>query len=257
MSTLQDLLVVLDSVTKEAEHYAAHLEQHARRLEQVVRNMTSMMQGSARADNNQTTTFLYMAQQSVSQAARHLHQAALAGKGFVSRHAGSGSGAAAGTIEGRGAAGGSAPAFDAADVAALSDYTGEGFREINESLRSGESVNPGVSQRAAAVSEALSKLPDWNGPVFRGTMLTPDQIASYVPGEVHSEAGFTSTTSDRKIAFPGNTLFLITSKHGKNVSPYSVYAESEILFDKNTDFLVTSNYFSSQEGKRIIVMMEV
>ena len=88
-------------------------------------------------------------------------------------------------------------------------------------------------------------------------MLTPDQISSYVPGDVHSEAGFTSTTSDRKIAFPGNTLFLITSKRGKNVSPYSVYAESEILFDKNTDFLVTSNFFSSQEGKRIIVMMEV
>ena len=124
-------------------------------------------------------------------------------------------------------------------------------------FRSREPVNPGTSRRAAAVSEALSKLPDWNGPVFRGTTLTSEQIASYVPGEVHSEAGFTSTTSDRKIAFPGNTLFLITPKHGKDVSPYSAYAESEILFDKGTDFLVTSNFFSSQEGKYIIVMMEV
>ena len=114
-----------------------------------------------------------------------------------------------------------------------------------------------TSQGAEAISDALAKLPDRTGPVFRGTTLSSEQIASYVPGAVHPEAGFTSTSSDPKSAFPGNTLFLVISKHGKDVSPYSHYAESEVLFDKGTEFLVTSNFFSPREGKQVIIMMEV
>lgn len=258
MSALQDLLVALDAVTKEAEHHAAQLAQHARQLGQAATSAANATQGSGRADSKQTAASLQMAQRSISQAAQHLHQAALAGKGFVARHAGGGTGSGTvGTTGGGGAGGGSAPMLDAADVAALGDYTGAGFREINESLRGGGSMTPDTSQRAAAVSDALSKLPDRSGPVFRGTTLTSDQIASYVPGAVHSAAGFTSTTSDPESAFPGNTLFLVISKHGKDVSPYSSYAESEVLFDKGTQFLVTSNFFSPQEGKQVIIMMEV
>ena len=114
-----------------------------------------------------------------------------------------------------------------------------------------------TNQSAAAVSEALSKLPDRSGPVFRGTTLTPEQIASYTPAAVHPEPGFTSTSSDAKSAFLGNTLFLVISKHGKDVSPYSPYAESEVLFDKGTEFFVTSNFYSQHEGKQVIIMMEV
>lgn len=259
MSELQDLLVALDGVTKEAKQHAAQLAQHARQLGQAASTAARATQGSGRSDSKQVAAALQSAQSSITQAAQHLHQAALAGKGFVARYAGGGTtGGEAGTVVG----GYDAPDVTAVtlsgdDAAALGDYTGAGYREINESLRGNAAMTSDTKERADAISKALSKIPDRPGPVFRGTTLSQEQIASYVPGAVHSEAGFTSTTSDSKAAFPGNTLFLVISKHGKDVSPYSQYAESEVLFDKGADFLVTSNFYSPQEGKQVIVMMEV
>lgn len=90
MSALQDLLVALDAVTKEAEHHAAQLAQHARQLGQAATSAANATQGSGRADSKQTAASLQMAQRSISQAAQHLHQAALAGKGFVARYSGGG-----------------------------------------------------------------------------------------------------------------------------------------------------------------------
>lgn len=90
MSELQDLLVALDGVTKEAEQHAAQLAQHARQLGQAASSAASATQGSGRADSKQTAAALQSAQRSISQAAQHLHQAALAGKGFVVRYAGGG-----------------------------------------------------------------------------------------------------------------------------------------------------------------------
>lgn len=92
MSELQDLLVALDGVTKEAEQHAAQLVQHARQLGQAASSAASATQGSGRADSKQTAAALQSAQRSISQAAQHLHQAALAGKGFVARYAGGGAG---------------------------------------------------------------------------------------------------------------------------------------------------------------------
>ena len=261
MSELQDLLVVLDGVTKDAEQHAARLAQHAHQLGQSASSAASATQGSARADGKNTAAALHSAQRSVSQAAQQLHQAALAGKRFVARYAGGGTGGSAGGGCGSGGSYDSSSSttsgLSSADVAVLRDYTGSGFRSINESLRGGAAMSSDTSQRAEAISDALARLPDRTGPVFRGTTLSSEQIASYVPGAVHPEAGFTSTSSDPKSAFPGNTLFLVISKHGKDISPYSHYAESEVLFDKGTGFLVTSNFFSPQEGKQVIIMMEV
>lgn len=90
MSELQDLLVALDGVTKEAEQHAARLAQHARQLGQAVSSAASATQGSARPDSRQAAAALQSAQRSLSQAAQHLHQAALAGKSYVARYAGGG-----------------------------------------------------------------------------------------------------------------------------------------------------------------------
>lgn len=90
MSALQELLVALDAVTKEAEQLAAQLAHHARQLGQAATSAASATQSSVRADSKQAAASLQVAQRSVSQAAQHLHQAALAGKGFVARYAGGG-----------------------------------------------------------------------------------------------------------------------------------------------------------------------
>lgn len=256
MSTLQELLVVLEGVNHDAERFSAQLAQQAQRLGQAAAQAVAVTRQTSRTDGGQAAAALQSAQRATSQAAQQLHQAALVGRQFVSHHSGggpaAGGAASAGTTDGDGA-----PALNDADIAALGDYTGTGFSTINESLRGGAPMTNNTGQRAAAVSEALSKLPDRSGPVFRGTTLTPEQIASYVPGAVHPEPGFTSTSSDAKSAFPGNTLFLVISKHGKDVSPYSQYAESEVLFDRGTEFFVTSNFYSQHEGKQVIIMMEV
>lgn len=89
-SSLQELLVALDAVTKEAEHYASRLAQHARELAQAASSAANATQGSLRSDSKQAAASLQMAQRCVSQAAQHLHQVALAGKGFVARNAGGG-----------------------------------------------------------------------------------------------------------------------------------------------------------------------
>ncbi len=113
-----------------------------------------------------------------------------------------------------------------------------------------------MAARIEAISTALSKLRDRPGPVFRGTPLTPEQIASYVPGMIRTELAFTSTSADHTRAFPGNALFIIDSRHAKDVSAYSVHPESEVLFDKGTSFYVLDNFVDQRSGKHVITMME-
>lgn len=115
---------------------------------------------------------------------------------------------------------------------------------------------PEMAARIAAISTALSKLRDRPGPVFRGTSLTADEIAFYVPGTIRTEAGFTSTSADHARSFPGNALFIIDSRHAKDVSAFSVHSESEVLFDKGTSFYVLDNFVDKRSGKHVITMTE-
>lgn len=148
MSELQDLLVALDGVTKDAEQHAAQLAHHARQLGQVASSAARATQGSGRADSKQTAVALQSAQRSISQAAQHLHRAALAGKGFVARYAGGGTtGGVAGTIGGYDAPSVTAVTLSGDDAAALGDYTGAGYREINESLRGNAAMTSDTNQR--------------------------------------------------------------------------------------------------------------
>ncbi len=211
--------------------------------------------GSTNPAASQAAVVLAAAARATSQAAQLLNQAANQGQAFVARTAGSGSaGSAAGTVGGRNAGG---QLLSEVDLAALGDYTGSGYSTINDALRGGTAMTSDAERRSASISEALSKLPDKPGPAFRGTTLPAEKIASYVPGETRKEPGFTSSSSDQTRAFPGNVLFVIISKHGKDVAPYSSYVESEVLFDKGTNFYVTSNFFDHQVNKQVIIMMEV
>ncbi len=117
-------------------------------------------------------------------------------------------------------------------------------------------MDPQIAARAAALSAALAKLPDRPGPVFRGTPLKPDQIASYVPGTTRIEPAFLSTTSDPSRDFPGNTLFIVDSKHAKDVSGFSEHPESEVVFDKGTLLYVIGNSWDRRSARHVITMME-
>jgi hypothetical protein len=160
---------------------------------------------------------------------------------------------------GRGGAGAddALPALDAADLDAIAHYTGSGYWEMNQQLRA-RTVAPGstMEQRIEALSTALGKLPKHEGPVFRGTILTPEQISRYEPGKFVTERAFTSTSTDPGKAFPGDVRFLIDSRTGRDVSAYSGAPESEVLFDRDTVFEVLRTT-TDAKGKTVIYLAEV
>lgn len=93
MSDLQDLLIALDAVNREIEQQVANLVKEAQQLNKAAAQAATVTVASSRAEGQRTAIALKFAQRAVSQAAQHLHQAALAGKGFVARNAGSQGGA--------------------------------------------------------------------------------------------------------------------------------------------------------------------
>ncbi len=145
------------------------------------------------------------------------------------------------------------------DLAAIADYTGSGYREINRSLRSGSKAERAIVQdRVDDLSKALKKLPIHKGPVYRGTSLSEEQLARYLPGQRVVEPGFTSSSADPSAAFPGNTDFIIDSRTGRDVSSFSqVPDEAEVLFDAGTKFDVLDRTFNPTTGKWEIYLREV
>lgn len=142
------------------------------------------------------------------------------------------------------------------DLDALKDYTGPGYQELNNALRAG-TVDPSQQARINAIEQALGKLPNHQGPVFRGTDLPSDVLAQYKPGEVITEKAFTSTSTASTQAFPGSTQFTILSKSGKDVSQYSQYpGEQEILFPPGARFEIVSRTYDPATGKTFIEMVE-
>lgn len=146
------------------------------------------------------------------------------------------------------------------DLGALADYSGPGYRDMNNALRSGE-MDASQQVRIEAVKTALAKLPPYEGPVVRGTNLPPEVLARYRPGEVITEDAFLSTTTNVGVArsptFTGNVEFRILSKSGRDISSFSLFPEErEILFPPGTKFYVSSKRVDVVTGKTIIRMFE-
>ncbi|MGD1239165.1 ADP-ribosyltransferase [Mycobacterium seoulense] len=146
------------------------------------------------------------------------------------------------------------------DLSALADYTGMGYRGLNEALRS-EALDASQFARVEALKNALSKLPPYEGPVVRGTNLPAEVLAQYRPGEYIVEKAFLSTTRNPVVAqssaFAGNVEFRIVSLSGRDVSAFSMFpAEQEILFPAQTRFLVLRKTIDPRTGRTIIDMVE-
>jgi len=148
--------------------------------------------------------------------------------------------------------------LDAADLAAIQDYTGPGFRELNPRLRAGGELDAVTQARVDAVSVSLGKLGAHSGTVYRGTQLAPDQLARYEPGTVVREAGFTSTTMDPTRGFRGNVRFVIESVGGRDVSSVSQFPQqAEVLFDRGAAFEVLAQDVDPASGLVQIYLREV
>ena len=94
-------------------------------------------------------------------------------------------------------------------------------------------MEPSAQAWAEALSIALSKLPPYDGAVFRGARLSVEKFRLYVPGGFRGEPGFTSATANPSITFSGDVQLQIFSRSGKGVSQFSSSPqEREVVFDR-------------------------
>lgn len=108
MSTLQDLITTLESVNRDAERYAAELAGQAQRLSTAAAQAAAVTRQTSRPEGGQAAAALHAAHRALSQAARQLQQASIAGRGYVARHAGGATAQRAAPVAPQSAADGSA-----------------------------------------------------------------------------------------------------------------------------------------------------
>jgi hypothetical protein len=122
-------------------------------------------------------------------------------------------------------------------------------------------LDASLSARVDALNAALETLPPYEGPVIRGSNIPAEMLEQYKPGEVITELGFLSTTTDHAVArspaFAGNVEFQIVSRSGRDVSLASMFpGEQEILFPSGTKFYVVDKVIDPVTGKTFIGMVE-
>lgn len=89
------------------------------------------------------------------------------------------------------------------------------------------------------INVALDELTSFKGRVFRNEYLPDEILEKYEPGEIIQRQTFISTSKEWIQSFGGNTMLIIRSKNGKDVTKLSPWKEeSEVLFKTNSNFKV-------------------
>lgn len=143
---------------------------------------------------------------------------------------------------------------------AVASYCGNDNEEINWALRNGTPLQDKQASFVETACAALKRLPDHAGIVARGVDLTPDKLnqclEKYQPGQTITEPTFLSTSATSTEHFYGNALFVINSRHGKNVSELSGNFQTdgkEVLFPPGTQFKVVER---QQVGEQTVIFMD-
>ncbi|MFX0573326.1 ADP-ribosyltransferase [Nocardia nepalensis] len=149
------------------------------------------------------------------------------------------------------------------EYAAISRYTGNGYKDLNEALRSGN-LTEEQAARVRELNQALDKVPNFEGEVSRKVQLPQNVIDSYKIGEDTTETAFTSTSRFAESnKFDGNTEFTIISKTGKpienmsNYGPWSGQNEGEILFKSGTKFRCVDKGVDPATMRTVITLVEL
>lgn len=125
------------------------------------------------------------------------------------------------------------------ELVAIYLYTGFVSPKINSSLRAGGERLKRIQPFVDVLNSALKKLPDYTGPVYRGTTLPDDVLKSHTVDAEVTYAAYTSTSVSVSSKFGGKHQLQIFSVHGKNISAFSsAQTEKEVLFAPGTRFVV-------------------
>ncbi|WP_051919229.1 phage head morphogenesis protein [Basilea psittacipulmonis] len=139
---------------------------------------------------------------------------------------------------------------------AISAYTGQFAKVLNESLRKGE-FNVYTKHFVKHLNSGLDKAPIYNKVTYRTVKLTQEEINRYKIGSIIEEKQFISTSKlNENVGFHGNVRYEIRGKDGREIENLSQYPhEQEVLFKTNRRFLV--NDVKVRGKLRIIEMTEV
>lgn len=139
------------------------------------------------------------------------------------------------------------PELTVEEKAIIYKYTDDGYESLNEMLRNSKGAK--ISKFGEYLSYVLSKLPNYNDVVFRGTKLYPSRLEKYKIAyenqTIIADFAFLSASQKKSIARQfGTLIFEILSKNGKNIENISKFGlnsgqnEREILFPSGSKFLV-------------------
>ena len=128
-----------------------------------------------------------------------------------------------------------------------------GYQRLNDALRSGDlKQRADVQNYKLTLNAALARLPDYVGTARRGTILPKNELAKHKVGEIVAYEAFTSASTGT--GFGGRHRFVVQSKHGKQIQPYSAHGhEQEVLFAPGTRFRVLDR---RDEGETVYITLE-
>ena len=148
------------------------------------------------------------------------------------------------------------------ELATLHAYTTRdlpwGYGPLNRALRSTDPRRRAAAENYRRVlNAALSKLPHYEGTVWRGANLPADVLAGHRVGGTVLYPAFTSASIERATAYGGPHRFRILSLRGKSIGPYAADpGENEVLFAAGTRFQVLGRA-DRAGGVAFIAMREV
>ena len=155
------------------------------------------------------------------------------------------------------------PNLSVYEKALIFKYSYDGYEELNEHLRVQEGNN--TTEFGILLDHCLTKLPNFEGLVYRGANLTRNELKKYKDGAESGtpiiEPTFVSTSKSRLIAmqFGANILFRIYSRKGKEIEKIAKFGkynppnEKEVLFRPNSSFRVLDE---REQGNYTLITME-
>ena len=157
------------------------------------------------------------------------------------------------------------PELNLYQKAIIYKYSNDGYETLNEYLRAVKDKKN--TEFGDLLNSALSRLPNYEGLVYRSVNLTKDELVKYSVAfklnQPISENAFVSTSKSRLIAseYGGNTFFRIYSKTGKGIEKIAKFGmfdppnEKEVLFKSGRKFKVLE--VTQQEIYSLITMEEI
>ena len=155
--------------------------------------------------------------------------------------------------------------LDLFEKAVIYKYSNDGYESLNEMSRRSKGKNLPILGKL--LNSTLSKLPNYEGVVYRSANLTKVELKKYEDANKSdstiTEHSFVSSSKSRLIAmeYGGNVLFRILSKTGKEIEKIAKFGihessnEREVLFRVNRKFRILE--ITNQFDYTLITMEEI